>query len=115
MLLEFKGVHPDVLVLVAPPLYRLKPEWYHDHLPEILLQFSKFMSPLQKEGVHLLPSFSGTDVEDETSAKVDCDEQSCINGTDADAEQCCINGTDADVSNAEETIGAADTDHPEDR
>ncbi len=57
----------------------------------------------------------GTDVEDETSAKVDCDEQSCINGTDADAEQCCINGTDADVSNAEETIGAADTDHPEDR
>ena len=65
LLLEFKGVHPDVLVLVAPPMYRLKPEWYHDHLPEILLQFSKFMSPLQKEGVHLLPSFSGADVEDD--------------------------------------------------
>ena len=63
VLLEFMEIHPDMLVLVAPPMYRLLPEWYHDHLPEILLQFSKILSPLQKDRVHLLPSFSGSDIE----------------------------------------------------
>ena len=62
---EFCQLNPDLLVLAAPPMYRLKPEWYRDNLSEILLQFSKVMSPLRSRNFHLLPTFSGIDLEDD--------------------------------------------------
>ena len=61
----FCQTNPDMLVLLSPPMYRLQPEWYRNNLPEILIQFSKVLTPLRSLGVHMLPSFSGTDLEDD--------------------------------------------------
>ena len=63
--LEFRQSHPDLLVLVAPPMYRLYPEWYHDNLPEILIQFSRVLAPLKPDGFHLLPALAGLTFEDD--------------------------------------------------
>lgn len=65
ILSEFRLAQPDVLLLVAPPMYRLKPEWYHDNLPEIVLHFSRVLSTLQSDGLRLLPTFSGLEFEDD--------------------------------------------------
>ena len=54
---EFCTSNPDVMLLVAPPMYRLSPDWYRQGLPEILHQFSKGMSGLLSPSFHLLPSF----------------------------------------------------------
>ena len=63
---EFRETHPDVFLFAAPPMFRRYPEWYHDNLSEILLQFSRVLSPLQSDaGFQLLPSFAGTDLEDD--------------------------------------------------
>ena len=47
---------PDRRYLVVPPMYRLTPLWYRDHLSEILNKFSEVMKR-RPSGVHLLSSF----------------------------------------------------------
>lgn len=63
ILSEFVGAHPEVLLFVAPPMYRQQPEWYRNGLSEIQLQFSKTMSSLLSPSFSLLPSFSCQDLE----------------------------------------------------
>ena len=62
---EFTVSNPDVMLFVAPPMYRQHPEWYRHGLPEILIQFSKVMSTLQGPGFHLLPSFPFPELEED--------------------------------------------------
>ena len=63
ILKEFSGAHPDVLMFLAPPMYRQLPEWYRCGLPEIQLQFSKSMAALRSPNFSLLPSCSIQDLE----------------------------------------------------
>ena len=65
VLVEFSEMNPDVMMLVAPPMFRLQPEWYHDNLPEIVLHFSRVLCTLQSDGLRLLPTFSGLELEDD--------------------------------------------------
>ena len=62
---EYCQSNPDMLVMVCPPMYRELPEWYHDNLSEIVLLFSKMLAPIRSRSFHLLPSFSGVDLEDD--------------------------------------------------
>ena len=62
---DYREANPDMLVLVAPPMYRAQPEWYHDNLSEILQLFSKILSPLRSQTLQLLPGFAGVDLEDD--------------------------------------------------
>ena len=63
VLASFSTANPDVMVFVSPPMYRQQPEWYRNGLSEVVLQFSKTMSPLRSPVFHLLPSFSDQDLE----------------------------------------------------
>ena len=60
----FADDHQDVLVLVAPPMYRKTPLWYRDGIAEILLKFSSIMKN-RRCSVHLLPSFATPELIDD--------------------------------------------------
>ena len=45
------------MVLVAPPMYRVRPYWYNVGLPEILVEFSSVMSSNRPPNLRLLESF----------------------------------------------------------
>ena len=63
ILAKFIAAHPDVMIFVSPPMYRQRPEWYRLGLAEILVQFSKSLSPLIGPGLHVLPSFPFPELE----------------------------------------------------
>ena len=63
ILVDFGTRNPDVMLFVSPPMFRQHPEWYHNGLPEVLLQFSKHLSPMLAPGFHLLPSLPMPDLE----------------------------------------------------
>lgn len=65
VLVEFSEMNPDVMMLVAPPMFRLQPEWYHDNLSQILLLFSTILAPARSQNFHLLPTFAGAEFEDD--------------------------------------------------
>ena len=44
-------------VMVAPPMYRVRPHWYSVGLPEILIEFSSVISAQRPPNLHLLDSF----------------------------------------------------------
>ena len=47
----------STMVLVAPPMYRVRPYWYNVGLPEILVEFSSVMSSNRPPNLRLLESF----------------------------------------------------------
>jgi len=51
--------------MVSPPMYRSKPQWYRDGLPEILTLFSQTLSDGRPPNLHLLSSFATPDFEDD--------------------------------------------------
>ena len=65
MLSDFSTRNPDVMLFVSPPMFRQQPEWYRHGLSDVLLQFSKILSPLKSQNFHLLPSLASPDLEDD--------------------------------------------------
>ena len=72
-LTEFAQLHPDLYLVVSPPMYRRSPIWYRDCMPEVMTKFSdvfkirapnmllsaSFATPdLEGDGVHLT-AYSG--------------------------------------------------------
>ena len=47
----------DSIFLVCPPMYRTRPLWYREALPEILQKFSEVMMRSKPPNMHLMPSF----------------------------------------------------------
>ena len=47
--------------LVAPPMYRARPLWYREGLPEILMLFSQVIGADRPANLHLLSSFATPD------------------------------------------------------
>ena len=45
-----------LVVLVAPPMFRIQPAWYRQHLPQIAQQFSTVLSASPPKNLHLLSS-----------------------------------------------------------
>ena len=60
---DFCESHPEVNVLVSPPMYRTAPVWYREGLPEILTLFSQIFTQASSEKLLLLPSFATPDYE----------------------------------------------------
>ena len=56
VLREFCEARSSIQILVAPPMFRLTPVWYHRHLPEISHQFSTAMTSNRPRNLHLLSS-----------------------------------------------------------
>ena len=54
---DLSSARPDLLLFVAPPMYRTSPVWYREGLPEVLTTFSGVMSSEKPANLHLLPSF----------------------------------------------------------
>ena len=52
---------PDLQVVLAPPLYRSRPYWYRQQLPEIATQLSKIFTTSHPDNFHVLPSFINQD------------------------------------------------------
>ena len=50
------SAHPEMSFLITPPMYRQRPLWYREGLPEILTKFSAFMRD-KPVNLFLLPSF----------------------------------------------------------
>ena len=48
---------PTTQVMIAPPMYRVRPHWYSVGLPEVLIEFSAIMSASRPANLHLLDSF----------------------------------------------------------
>ena len=44
ILLEHCANHPEVSVMVSPPMYRVAPLWYREGLPEIMTLFSQVLT-----------------------------------------------------------------------
>ena len=55
--------NPARSYLVSPPMYRSRPLWYREGLPEILTLFSQTMSQDRPDNLYLLPSFATPDFE----------------------------------------------------
>ena len=49
-------------VLVVPPLYRNRPQWYNSNLAQVALRFSASLTSTRPPNLHLLPSFSSQDL-----------------------------------------------------
>ena len=49
--------NPERYYLLSPPMYRSRPTWYRDSLPEILTMFSQVFSIERPANLHLLSSF----------------------------------------------------------
>ena len=47
----------DSIFMVCPPMYRTRPLWYREALPEILQKFSEVMMRSKPPNMHLMPSF----------------------------------------------------------
>lgn len=62
---DFCSSRPDCQVLVAPPMYRLKPLWYREGLSEILSSFSEIMADDKPKNLCLLPSFPNPELEND--------------------------------------------------
>ena len=54
----------DLQVLLAPPLYRSRPYWYRQQLPEVAQQLSNVFGTSHPPNFHLLPSFINQDSHD---------------------------------------------------
>ena len=65
VIVDYLQSSPDMLVMVSPPMYRSLPEWYHDNRSEIMLLFSKILTPARSKSFHLLPTFAGVDLEED--------------------------------------------------
>ena len=48
---------PDLMLLLAPPMYRRSPLWYRDGLPEVLTKFSSVLKD-RPSNLHLMSSFA---------------------------------------------------------
>ena len=55
---------PDLQVLISPPLYRSRPYWFRQQLPEVAAQMSKIFAESRPPNFHLLPSFINQDSAD---------------------------------------------------
>ena len=53
---------PALQLLVAPPLYRSRPSWFHDSLAQISARFSATFSCNRPPNLHLMPSFISQDL-----------------------------------------------------
>ena len=53
---------PALQLLVAPPLYRIRPAWYNDSLHQIAARFSATFSSNRPQNLHLMPSFISQDL-----------------------------------------------------
>lgn len=62
-LLNFCSAASERQVLVAPPMYRMRPLWYRDGLSELLGLFSELLSDEKPQNLNLLPSFSNPELE----------------------------------------------------
>jgi len=49
--------NPSMKYLVCPPMFRERPVWYREGLPEVLTKFSSLMSQDQEPNLLLMPSF----------------------------------------------------------
>jgi len=56
-IIEACEAFPERKFLVCPPMYRTRPVWYREGLPEILQKFSSVMSSDQPKNLTLMPSF----------------------------------------------------------
>lgn len=63
VLLEVCSANPDRSFLVSPPMYRTRPVWYREGLPEVLNMFSQILTLDKPSNLHLLPSFATPDFE----------------------------------------------------
>ena len=61
LLFSLCSARPDLQVVLAPPLYRSRPFWYRQQLPEVATQLSKIFAASHPENFHLLPSFINQD------------------------------------------------------
>ena len=52
---------PDLQVVLAPPLYRSRPFWYRQQLPEVATQLSQIFTTSHPDNFHVLPSFINQD------------------------------------------------------
>lgn len=55
-LVSLCSARPSLQVLVAPPLFRVRPAWYQQSLPWIASQFSSVICDSRPPNLHLLPS-----------------------------------------------------------
>ena len=53
---EFCAARNTLQVVVAPPMFRPKPVWYHSHLPQVAQQFSTILMAKKPRNLHLLSS-----------------------------------------------------------
>jgi len=59
LLKEACSGHPDRRYLICPPMYRMRPIWYRDGLPDILTIFSTSFAKtaVTVKNLHALPGF----------------------------------------------------------
>ena len=62
-LVEACSSNPARSFLISPPMYRSRPLWYREGLPEILNLFSQVLRQDKPPNLHLLPSFPTPDFE----------------------------------------------------
>ena len=62
-LFKLCAARPGLQVLLAPPLYRSRPYWFRQQLPEVASQLSKIFSD-RPPNFHMLPSFINQDSHD---------------------------------------------------
>ena len=58
---ESCATRPSLMHMVAPPMYRTTPLWYHEGLAEIFSLFSQIFGSEKPDNMLLLPSFSTPD------------------------------------------------------
>ena len=63
VLVEACSTNPSRSYLISPPMYRTRPLWYREGLPEILNMFSQTFSNDRPANLFLLPSFATPDFE----------------------------------------------------
>lgn len=61
----FCVARPNTLVMVAPPMYRVRPYWYSSGLPEVLIEFSSVLTSRRPPNLHLLESFATPEFQDD--------------------------------------------------
>ena len=63
ILVESCSANPSRSYLISPPLYRTRPTWYREGLPEIMTLFSQAFSQERPPNLFLLPSFATPEFE----------------------------------------------------
>jgi len=64
-IVEACEANPDRKYLLCPPMFRPRPVWFREGMPEILQKFSSLMSSDQPKNLFLMPSFPTPDYEND--------------------------------------------------